>query len=31
MEDAKQLWSLWQRNLEPFGAVFTRPGWARFA
>jgi DDE superfamily endonuclease len=31
MEDAKQLWSVWQRNLQAFRPAFTRPGWVRFA
>jgi hypothetical protein len=31
MDDGKQLWSIWQRLLAWFGAVFTRPGWVRFA
>jgi hypothetical protein len=30
MDDGKQLWSIWQRLLTWFGAVFTRPGWVRF-
>jgi len=31
MEDAKQLWSMWQRNLLAFRDAFTAPGWVRFA
>jgi len=30
MDDGKQLWTIWQRLLTTFVAVFTRPGWARF-
>jgi hypothetical protein len=30
MEDAKQLWSLWQQNLTEFQPAFTGPGWLRF-
>lgn len=31
MEDAKQLWSVWQHNLEVFRPAFTSRGWRRFA
>jgi len=27
---AKQLWSLWQEQLQPYAAVFTAPGFTRF-
>jgi DDE superfamily endonuclease len=30
MDDGKQLWSIWQRLLMWFDAIFTRPGWVRF-
>lgn len=30
MDDAKQLWALWQSLLVSYGTVFTRPGWVRF-
>jgi len=31
MEDVRRIWSWWQSLLVQFGAVFTRPGWVRFA
>jgi hypothetical protein len=30
MPQATSLWSLWQRLLQPFACVFTRPGYRRF-
>lgn len=31
MDDGKQLWSIWQEQLQAFTGDFTRPGWVRFA
>ncbi len=30
MDDANQLWARWQRLLQTFAVLFTRPGWVRF-
>src|SRR5262245_16425110 len=30
MSQATPLWSTWQRLLQPFACVFTRPGYRRF-
>jgi hypothetical protein len=30
MPQATALWSLWQRLLQPFACIFTRPGYRRF-
>src|SRR6516225_4971768 len=30
MSQATALWSLWQRLLQPFACIFTRPGYRRF-
>ena len=30
MANATQLWTYWQSLVQPFQAVFTRPGWVRF-
>ena len=30
MANANQLWTWWQSLVQPFQAVFTRPGWVRF-